>query len=111
MTKYHLDDMIKGWFVGNFEPTVFSTEACEVSIKKFLKDEHEEKHFHKVATEITVIISGSARMGEGVYSEGDIIKIEPGTAVDFLALTDVILAAVKIPGAKSDKYLSSEQAG
>jgi quercetin dioxygenase-like cupin family protein len=38
-------------------------------------------------------------------TEGDIIIIEPGEESDFRAITDVITAVVKIPGANNDKYL------
>jgi hypothetical protein len=34
--------------------------------------------------------------------------MEPGEGTDFLALTDAITAAIKIPGAKNDKYLKEE---
>ena len=33
----YLDDMTKGWFVGNFEPTVLNTEDVEVAVKKYKK--------------------------------------------------------------------------
>ena len=32
MDVYRLDDMVKGWFVGDFEPTALRTAACEVSV-------------------------------------------------------------------------------
>jgi hypothetical protein len=107
MTKFNLDDMTRGWFVGNFSPTAYLTDSCEVAIKHYKKDDYEQKHFHKIATEITVISSGTVRIGEEVYTSGDIIRIEPGTAVDFLALSDTTTVVVKIPGAPDDKYLSS----
>jgi hypothetical protein len=30
-----LDRMVKGWFVGNFEPTVIKTNDVEVAVKKY----------------------------------------------------------------------------
>lgn len=109
MEKFELNDMKRGWFVGNFQPSVFSTNACEVAIKHYSKGEYEEKHFHKIATEITVIIKGKVRMGGIEYNEGEIIKIEPGVAVDFLALTDSTTAVVKVPGALDDKFVVIEK--
>ncbi len=35
MKVFHLDEMVKGWFVGNFNPTVLSTNDVEVAVKKY----------------------------------------------------------------------------
>lgn len=97
--------MIKGWFVGNFDPSLLKTNDVEVAVKHYKKGESEEKHYHKVATEITVVISGKVRMNGIEYLEGDIIVIEPGESTDFEALTDAVNTVVKYPGANNDKYL------
>jgi hypothetical protein len=102
---YNLDDMIKGWFVGNFIPTVYSTNDVEVAIKRYKAGDHESTHFHKVATEITVINDGEVKMNGMIYKAGTIIVIEPNQATDFFAITDVTTTVVKIPGANDDKYL------
>ena len=36
-----LDDMTKGWFVGNFEPSVLRTNAVEVAVKKYSEGDFE----------------------------------------------------------------------
>ena len=100
-----LEDMVKGWFVGNFEPTLIKTNNVEVAVKEYKKGDYEEKHYHKIATEITVIISGRVKMNDVEYSKGDIIVIEPNEATDFEALEDTVNAVVKFPGASNDKYL------
>ena len=33
MKHDRLGDMTKGWFVGNFSPTVLCTSDCEVAVK------------------------------------------------------------------------------
>ena len=100
----NLSDMVRGWFVGNFEPSVFKTSACEVGIHKYYKGEFIKAHHHKIATEITVVFEGSVRMFDTVYSSGDIIVIEPNKGSDFLALEDTTCVIVKVPGALNDKY-------
>ena len=100
-----LEDMIKGWFVGNFDPSMIKTNDVEVAVKEYKKGDYEEKHYHKIATEITVIISGKVKMNGVEYSKGDIILIEPNEATDFEALEDTVNAVVKFPGANNDKYL------
>lgn len=104
MKVFNLDDMTKGWFVGNFTPTALSTNQVEVAVKKYKAGEYEPTHHHKISTEITVIIDGEAKMNGIVYKTGAILIIEPNTPTDFLALTDVTTTVVKYPGANHDKY-------
>lgn len=104
MRVEHLDNMIKGWFVGNFEPSIYKTNDCEVAVKSYRKGDKEGKHYHKVATEITVIIKGRVRMFDKEFSEGDMVVVEPGEATSFEALEDAMNVVVKLPGANNDKY-------
>jgi polynucleotide 5'-kinase involved in rRNA processing len=105
MKVFNLGEMIKGWFVGSFSPSAFSTNAVEVAVKKYKAGTYESEHFHKIATEITVITDGEVKMNGIAYCSGAIIVIEPNQATDFLAITDVTTTVVKIPGAIDDKYL------
>lgn len=99
-----IEDMVNGWFAGDFTPTLFRTEAAEAAVQQFPAGTYKAKHHHKVATELTVIASGRARMNGVVYERGAVIVIEPGEATDFEALEDTVTFVVKVPGAKNDKY-------
>lgn len=101
----NLEEMERGWFVGNFIPTAFKTDVCEVAVKKYDRGASEESHFHKIATEITLILEGQVQMLGRTFKEGDIIVVEPGVRTAFEALTDCVNVVVKIPGATDDKYL------
>lgn len=105
MKTAKLEDMIKGWFVGNFEPSLLKTNDVEVAVKEYKKGDSEDRHYHKIATEITVIISGRVRMNGIEYTKGDMIVIDPNESTDFEALEDSVNAVVKYPGASNDKYL------
>jgi hypothetical protein len=104
LEKYKLEDTIKGWFIGNFEPSLYKTNDVEVGIKKYNAGDYENSHFHKIATEFTVIISGTVEMNGVQYFENEIIKIIPGVKTNFKAITDVVTVVVKLPGANNDKY-------
>lgn len=104
MKSARLDDMFKGWFVGNFTPTAFTTDACEVAVKNYACGEREDAHFHKIATEITLILSGHVRMAGKEWTSGDIIVLAPGDITDFEALADTVTVVVKTPWAQADKY-------
>jgi len=106
MNKANISDMTGGWFIGSFMPAVLTTENFEVGIKKYKKGDYEESHLHKIAVEITAIVSGKVRMKGIEYKEGDIITINPGESTDFLALTDVTNVVIKTPSILGDKYLT-----
>lgn len=105
MEVHNILDMKGGWFIGNFEPSLFKTNDVEVAMKAYKKGTYEDKHYHKIATEYTLILDGKVRMFGQEYSSGDIIVIPPYEATDFEALTDVKTIVVKLPGANNDKYL------
>ncbi|GGP25438.1 cupin domain-containing protein [Silvimonas amylolytica] len=105
MQSARLEDMFKGWFVGAFKPTAFHTDQCEVAVKSYVAGEKEALHYHKVATEITLVLSGTVRMLDKEWHAGDIIVLQPGEATDFEALTDAVNVVVKTPGALNDKFL------
>lgn len=108
MKTQEMKNMIRGWFVGNFEPSVHQTSDVEVAVKQYKAGDYEQWHYHKIGTEITAIINGEVEMNGKRYQEGEIIVIEPGEGTDFLAVTDVTNVVVKIPGANNDKYLEGE---
>lgn len=104
MNTFKLNSFKKGWFIGDFTPTLFNTDNFEVAIKKYQAGESEKLHYHKVADEITVIVSGKVKMNDMTYNEDDIIFIAKGDSTDFHAITDTITCVVKVPCVKNDKY-------
>jgi quercetin dioxygenase-like cupin family protein len=97
--------MVKGWFVGDFEPSAYKTAACEVAVKKYIAGDSEPKHFHKVADEVTLILSGRVIMNNSEYISGQIIVIKAGEATDFFAIEDSITVVVKTHSCVNDKFL------
>lgn len=101
----NLSEMIKGWFVGDFDKSALRTKDFEVAIKKYKAGESESRHVHKVAIEITVIVSGRVIMNNNEYKENDIITIPPNESTDFHVLEDTITVVVKTPSVIGDKYI------
>jgi hypothetical protein len=104
VNTFQLAAMTKGWFVGAFSPTALSTESAEVAVKAYAAGDKEAWHYHKVATEVTLILSGEVRMNGIRHSAGTIIRIEPGEGTDFEALTDTVTVVAKVPCVAGDKY-------
>lgn len=105
MKIHNLENMIGGWFIGNFEPTVLRTDKFEVAVKKYKKGDTEKRHVHKIATEITLILTGCVDINGNRYSENEIVTILPNEWVLFKAIDDTITIVVKTPSVSDDKYL------
>jgi quercetin dioxygenase-like cupin family protein len=105
MEKRQLSDFTRGWFIGGFKPSLYDTQDVEVAVQTFKAGQKDPTHCHKIATEITVIVSGKARMNDQLLVSGDIVCLSPGEYSSFEALEDTVTTVVKIPGALNDKYL------
>lgn len=105
MEKYNLNKFLNGWLIGDFEPTILKTSKFEVAIKKYKKGECEKTHFHKIATELTAVISGKVRMGNEYLYPDEIIWLEANEATDFEAVEDTITVVIKIPSIPNDKII------
>lgn len=104
MRLHKLSDMIGGWFAGDFSPTALRTPAGEVGVKTYGKGETNALHHHRVGTEVTLVLSGRARMGDATLGAGDIIVLDPPEASDFEALEDCTVVVFKTPSVPGDKY-------
>jgi len=80
MEKFSLKDMIGGWFIGNFEPSLLKTNDVEVSVKKYKAGDYDKKHYHKVGTEYTVIVSGVVKMLDKIYNENALYFVTSTTS-------------------------------
>lgn len=109
MREFKLADFIRGWLIGDFEPAVLKTKDFEFAVKFYKKGDKEEKHTHKVASELTVIVSGEFRMNDKIYQLGEVIWLEPNYMADFECLKAGATAVVKIPSIKGDKYICEKE--
>lgn len=105
MKKFNLADMTGGWFVGDFSPTAYKSNEFETAVKVYKAGDQEARHHHKIATEITVIVTGKVIMCGKEWSAGSIVLLEPGDSTAFECLEDSITFVVKSPSVSSDKYL------
>ncbi|WP_434747266.1 cupin domain-containing protein [Pantoea sp. Lu_F5_004] len=102
--RSRLADMTRGWFVGAFSPAAYQTSDVEVAVQSFPAGYRGEAHYHRIATEVTLLLSGEARMAGEPLVAGDILTLMPGTSTAFEALTDCVTVVVKHPGTLDDKY-------
>lgn len=86
MHKFNLADFTRGWIVGDFAPSLIRTKEFEFMVRHYSAGETEGAHVHKLAEEITVIVSGEFTMNGTTLSKGDIVHLKPGEAADLSAL-------------------------
>jgi len=104
--KDSLENMKAGWFIGNFQPNIYESKDFEVTIRHYLKGETEPRHYQRIATEITVIVLGRARMGDQILNPNEVLTVFPTEVLDFEALEDCTIVAIKFPSIPSDKILA-----
>ena len=100
----NIKDFNKGWFIGDFEPSVFRTKEFDVGIKHCKKGDKNPVHHHKSSTEYTVIAGGEHQIGNILYKNGDICIIRPNESKGYECLESGAIVVVKVPSGKGDKY-------
>jgi len=103
MKKAHINNFIKGWFVGNFEPSLLK-ENFEVGFHQHSAGEFHQDHFHKQGTEINLVVEGEIKINGEIFKTGDIFVLEPYEISQCEYLTDVKLVVVRNLSDPNDKF-------
>jgi quercetin dioxygenase-like cupin family protein len=104
MIKRNISEFYRGWFIGNFEPSLLKTDQFEVSLLNHTRGEQWAKHYHAVATEYNVLIKGHMKINGVEMTAGDVFVLEPGEVAEPEFLEDCQLVCVKTPSLPGDKY-------
>lgn len=104
MIKHNIKDFWRGWFIGNFEPSVLRTEQFEVGVLEHKKGEQWKAHYHAVGTEYNVLLTGSMIICGETVRQGEIFIIAPNEVADPVFLEDCTVLCVKTPSLPGDKY-------
>lgn len=94
----------KGWFMGDFIPSIIKTEAFEVGYHKHKAGEKTFPHYHKITTELNFIIRGELVISGKQLQAGDIWVYESDEISQVEFLSDVELMVIRWPSVPSDKY-------
>jgi mannose-6-phosphate isomerase-like protein (cupin superfamily) len=109
MKRAHIDNMIRGWFIGDFEPSVYRTVGFEVGLMRHTKQDGIRPHLHREVTEYNLVTRGRFVVNGESLGMGDIFIIEPGMAVVIEFLTEEVdVICVKVPSIPSDKEYVDE---
>lgn len=104
MKTFDLNQCIRGWFIGGFDPSVIKTDAAEVAIKRYSRYEHIKAHYHKQSDKVIVVLDGEIIINGEKYVKDNIILIEKLEISNLTALTDATICVVNVPYIKDDKF-------
>jgi quercetin dioxygenase-like cupin family protein len=104
MNIHKIKDFHRGWFIGNFDPSILKTKDFEVGLLTHKQGEQWPKHYHAIATEYNLLVSGKMIIKETTIEPGDIFIIEANEIADPVFLEDCTVLCVKVPSVPGDKY-------
>lgn len=104
MQRFNLEDFTRGWFIGDFSPSILRTPNFEVGILHHQKGELWPAHYQKVATEFNVLLSGSLSINNQLILVGEIFIIEPLEVAVPVFHEDSKVLCIKVPSLPTDKY-------
>ena len=111
MDVNHIDNFTNGWFIGDFEPSLFKNPFFEVAHQHHPKGKIGDEHFHKLTTEVTYIVKGSMVIKDKqsgkdqTLSTGHMFTFFPNEISDVVFLEDSDLIVIRWPSIPSDKYM------
>lgn len=103
MKKSKLDEFVRGWVVGNFEPSLLKADF-EVGVAKHKAGEFHQDHFHKEAIEINILLEGEMIINGEKFYPNDIFVLYPYEVSQAEFLTDVTVVIIRDKSNPADKF-------
>lgn len=104
MRVLHLDEFTRGWFIGNFDPSIIKTDLFEIGLLTHKKGEYWAPHYHKEAIEYNLLLDGQMELNGVAINRHDIFIIERSEVASPIFLEDCRILVVKVPSIIGDKY-------
>jgi quercetin dioxygenase-like cupin family protein len=101
----NINEMTRGWFVGDFEPSVFKTKDFEVGYLHHKKGEIWQVHYHAFMTEVNLLVKGKMILNDIEINEGQIFVIHKNDIACPIFLEDCFIICIKIPSVIGDKVI------
>lgn len=104
MNTSKITDYVRGWFIGNFKPSVLKTDQFEVGLLTHKKGEYWAPHYHKESVEYNVLVSGKMTIQGKELNSGDVFVFDKGEIADPVFVEECTIVCVKVPSIPSDKF-------
>jgi len=99
-----LENMTRGWLIGDFTPSILKTDAFEIGYLKHPKDQVWPAHVHKEANEYNILIKGKLIINNETIMQGEIFVIPKNMLTSAKFLEDCEIICIKVPSLPIDKY-------
>ena len=108
MKLFDPKDYQGGWFIGDFEPSIWRTSAYEVGYKHHTAGEPWPTHYHEHMDELTFLLSGTM-IRQGQTMTGPVIfELSRGEIADPVFVTDCTIFIIKAPSVPGDKVVVNQ---
>ena len=104
MKLSNIKNMTRGWFIGDFEPSILRTKDFEVGVLIHKKGEVWPKHYHALSTEYNLLLEGSMTIQNTLINSGDIFILDPMEIADPIFHEDCRVLCIKVPSVPGDKH-------
>jgi len=103
-TIWNIDDFVRGWFIGDFTPSIYKTNEYELGVLSHSENEKWGFHFHKEADEINFLLEGRMKLNDKIIEKNSLFVIPKNQIACPIFLKDCQIICIKVPSVPTDKY-------
>ena len=107
MKVYSLDDMVRGWFVGDFSPAIVTTPFFELGVLTRKKGENCHNHIHISSTEVNVLLDGKMTLNGTDLKQNDVFILDKNEESDATFHEDCRILVLRVPSITNDKVITN----
>lgn len=104
-TNIDINDYLRGWLIGNFNPSIKKETRYEIGLLTHTKMEKWQFHYHKESTEINILIEGKMIINNIEINKGEIFIFNKNTIACPIFLEECKIICIKIPSVPGDKHI------
>lgn len=102
---HNRNSFIRGWFIGNFKPSIDQNEDIEYGLLHHKQNEKWDFHYHSQAIETNYLIKGSMKVNDQIINEGSIFIFDKNQISCPEFITDCEIFCIKTPSITNDKFV------
>jgi dTDP-glucose pyrophosphorylase len=100
-----LSNYVRGWLIGDFEPSIKKTTEFEIGFEYYKKDQKCAFHYHSETKEINILISGVMIINNIPIYKDTIFILEKNMICCPLFIQNCIILSIKLPSLPKDKFI------
>lgn len=103
---YNLENFTRGWFIGDFEPSLLKNSGIELAVMNKKKGVGiDDFHYHENCIEINILIKGKMKINNKLIKENNIFVFNPYVPSVYEYLEDCTFVVFKNKPSNNDKVI------